>query len=187
MTLAPEGPGFLFSNKKPIEFDGKKYSGLSWNEIALFGKPPIGFEGKRYGSDYDKSAESIYYATQEDFFKYNMFRYIDYSGKRLKKSIQDYWRLPTIEEYVKLMVRRGKLCNGSFKRFLTKPYYKVSYEKKPDKDAPLWASNYEVIYYWTSTSFDEKRAFDIAYNGRIKIVAKTTKQDYRGFRAIRNK
>ncbi len=179
-VLAGDGPGWFYSNKHPIVFGGKSYTGLSWNEIALFGMSPIGFDGKRYGPWYDGTEESIYYATQEDFDRYNMFRYLNYDGTALTDSVQDYWRLPTVEEYVKLMCRRGESAGG-YVDSLGIPHYKIA----PDKDAPLWACDEEVIYYWTSTSADSKYAYDISYSGRVRRVLKTSVQDYRGFRAVR--
>jgi len=181
LVLAGSGPGWLYSNREPIRFRGKTYSGLSWNEIALFGKEPVGFEGKRYGPEYDGTEESIYYATREDFDRYNMFRYIDESGSELTDSLQDHWRLPRVEEYVAVLTRRGENCGGRF----DPEKGEATYEMTPDKDAPIWAPEKEVIYYWTSTSMDERRAYQVSYSGRVTGVFKTTKQDYRGFRAVR--
>ncbi len=183
LTFAPAGPGWLYSNRHPIEFRGKTYSGLSWNQIALFGKEPMGFEGKRYGPDYDGTPQSIYYATREDFERYNMFRYLDSSGTVLTDSLQDYWRLPTVGELVRCLIYRGKNAGGEFDPRTGK----VRYLRTPDKDAPLWAPSMEVIYYWTATSYNEELAYDIAYNGRLRRIPKTSCQDYRGFRAVRKK
>ncbi len=183
LTFAPAGLGWLYSNRHPIEFRGKAYSGLSWNEIALFGKPPIGFEGKRYGSDYNGTPASIYYATREDFDRYNMFRYIDSSGTVLTDSLHDYWRLPTAEEYERCLTYRGKNAGGE----IDSASGKVRYRHTPDKEGPLWAPQMEVIYYWTASCADEQHAYDISYSGRVRPVLKTSKQDYRGFRAVRVK
>jgi len=183
LVLAGSGPGWFYSNKKPIRFHGRTYSALSWNEIALFGKEPIGFDGKRYGESYNGTEESIYYATQEDFDRFNMFRYINESGTELTDSVYDCWRLPGIDEYVRVLSRHGENCGGAFDR----KSMKATYEKTPDKEGPVWAPEKEVIYYWSSTSMDEKRAFDISYSGRARGVLKTTRQDYRGFRAVKAK
>jgi len=180
-TFSAEGPGWYYSNRTPLIFEGKEYSGLSWNEIALFGKEPVGFEGKNYGKDYNGSSESIYYATQKDFDKYNMFRYIDFGGVELTKEIQDCWRLPSIDEYVRLLKHRDKNAGGFFDTQEGKAYYYVT----PDKDAPIWAPEEMVIYYWTSTSADDTEAYDITYSGQVRKISKITKQDYRGYRAVR--
>jgi len=182
-VLAGQGPGWLFSNKNPIVYKGKKYSGLSWNEIALFGKAPIGFEHKRYGLGYNGSKKTIYYATQNDFENYNMFRYIDSAGAKLTDSIYDYWRLPSIDEYVRVLTYRDSNSGGKFDYKTGEASYKI----KPDKDAPVWAPDKEVIYYWSATSANDTCAYDITYSGQVRKILKTVKQDYRGFRAVRVK
>jgi len=183
LTFAGDGPGWYYSNDSPIIFEGKEYRSFSWNEIALFGKDPIGFEGKRYGLNYNGTEESIYYATQKDFEKYNMFRYINQGGTELTKEVQDFWQLPTAEDYVRTFMYRGKNCSGYFEPNQGEAYY----TKTPDKDAPIWAPDKMVIYYWTSTSFDDKHAYDITYSGEVRKISKITKQDYRGWRAVRVK
>lgn len=181
LTLAGDGPGWYYSNTSPILFKGKEYRAFSWNEIALFGKDPVGFEGKRYGPDYDNTEESIYYATQEDFEKYNMFRYLDCRGDKLTDKIKDCWRLPAAEEYVMLFMYRGGNCGGYFNEKEGKAYYR----KTPDKEGPIWAPDKMVIYYWTSTSFDDEYAYEITYAGEVRKIPKITGQDYRGWRAVR--
>jgi hypothetical protein len=181
LILAGEGPGWYYSNTNSIVFKGKEYKAFSWNEIALFGKDPVGFEGKMYGADYDGTEESIYFATQEDFDRYNMFRYIKNSGNELADEIQNYWRLPVAEEYVRLFMYRGENCGGHFDAVKGKAYYR----KTPDKEGPIWAPDKMVIYYWTSTSCNNQYAYDITYSGEVREILKTTKQDYRGWRAVR--
>jgi len=92
-----------------------------------------------------------------------MFRYIDQEGTDLTEHIIDLWRLPSVDEYL-----QAQSC-----------------DKDPDKEAPLWARDMEVIYYWTSTISREKYAYNISYSARAREILKTTKQDYRGFRTIR--
>jgi hypothetical protein len=181
LTFAGEGPGWLYSNKHPLVYQGREYTGLAWNEIALFGLEPIGFEGKRYGPNYDGTADSIYYATQDDFDKYNIFRYLNREGTEILQSVQDYWRLPTAEEFVKILTHRGENAGGRF----DKKTDRAEYDQPPDKEAPLWAPEMEVIYYWTASSADEREAYDITFSGEVRQITKTTAQDYRGFRAVR--
>lgn len=183
LTLAGDGPGWLYSNQHKIRFGGRERSGLSWNEIALFGMEPIGFADKRYGLFYDGTKESIYYATQEDFVKYNMFRYLNREGTELTETTQDFWRLPTAEEYARIFTRQGKNAGGTF----DPETGRASYKTTPDKEGPIWAPDMEVIYYWTSSSHDEDEAYDVTFSGDVRRVTKTTAQDYRGFRAVRSK
>ncbi len=181
LTLAGEGPGWYCSNTNPVVFEGEEYRAFSWNEIALFGKDPIGFEGKMYGAEYDGTEESIYFATQEDFDRYNMFRYINYSGDEVTDEIQDCWKLPTVEEYVRLFMYRGENCRGYFDSEEGRAYYDTT----PDKEGPIWSPDRMVIYYWTSTSFDDRYAYDITYSGEVREIDKITRQDYRGWRAVK--
>ena len=181
LIFAGKGPGWFYSNKEPLVYKGKTYSGLSWNEIALFGKNPLGFDKKRYGLGYNGTKESIYYATQNDFENYNMFRYINKNGTKLTDTVYDYWRLPAIDEYVRVLTYRDSNAGG---RFDFKKGIAV-YSVKPDKDAPVWAPDKEVIYYWSATSANDTCAYDITYSGQVRKILKTVKQDYRGFRAVR--
>ena len=182
LTLAGDGPGWFYSNTHPLVFDGKEYKGLSWNQIALFGMEPIGFEGKRYGPGYDGTRETLYFATQEDFEKFNMFRYLNYQGTELKETVQDHWRLPSPEEYVRILPSREENAGGQWDT----EKGRAQYATPPDKDAPIWAPDMEVIYYWTSVSADEKRTYCVWYTGEVYKVNKTAAADYRGFRAVRN-
>ncbi len=179
LTFAGDGPGWLCSNRHPIIFEGRSYSGLSWNEIALFGMEPLGFEGKRWGDH--GNPDSPRNATREQFDRYNMFRYIDPIGTRLTRTIHDAWRLPTAAELVAVLSRHGANAGGRFDPGTGTARYAVT----PDKEAPLWDPAAEVIYYWTATSADADHALDLSYSGRVRPVLKTTAQDYRGFRAVR--
>ncbi|NOZ95238.1 MAG: hypothetical protein GXP47_10935 [Acidobacteria bacterium] len=180
LTFAGEGPGWLYSNRHPIVFEGTSYTGLSWNEIALFGKEPVGFEGKRRAGG-DGTQEPVRNASQEEFDRYNMFRYIDPSGARLTRQIHDTWRLPSAAELVAVLTRHGANAGGR----LDPRTGAARYATTPDKEAPLWDPAMEVIYYWTATSADPGHALDISYSGRVRPVLKSSAQDYRGFRAVR--
>lgn len=181
LTLSGKGPGWYYSNTNPVVFKGKEYKAFSWNEIALFGKKPIGFEGKRYGPSYDGTEESIYFATQEDFDRYNLFRYINERGDKLTEEIQDCWKLPAADEYARIFMYRGKNCEGYFDIMEGR----ACYSNTPDKEGPIWAPDKMVIYYWTSDSSSQRYACDITYSGEVREISKITKQDYRGWRAVK--
>jgi uncharacterized protein len=181
ITIAPIGAAWYFSKTNPIYFDGHAYTSLSWNEIALFGKEPIGFDHKRYGQEYDGTEQSIYYADAQDFEKYNMFRYVNYEGNALTEAVNDFWKLPDIEELVRMQVYRGIIAQGTFSYTDETAYYEIS----PDKESPLWAKNEMVNAYWTSTEYDGQKAYEVHYSGIVDQIEKTQKDPYRGFRAIR--
>jgi bifunctional DNase/RNase len=110
-----------------------------------------------------------------------MFRYIDSDGKILTDEIQDFWRLPSADEYARLFMRESENAEGYFDYGSGKADFRVT----PDKEAPLWAPEEMVIYYWTSDSVTDRKAYDITYSGEVGKISKLTKQDYRGWRAIR--
>lgn len=160
LIWAGEGPGFQF----------KSTGNLSFNEIALYGKGQIGFEGKR-----------DIFATKDDFEKYNMFRYINCEGTKLKEEILDYWRLPTIDELTRSMYRKGE-CVGVPWNGKTG---KQNYKKKPDKETPLWIPDEPVIYYISSTEANEKEIYGIDYSGKVILIDKSLCLGSLGFRAVR--
>jgi len=181
LTFAGEGPGWLASRDRPVMFEGRRYVGLSWNEIALFGMEPLGFEGKRFGPGYDGTPGSVRNATVEEFRRYNMFRFIDPEGRRLTRTLHDAWRLPGAAELVAVLQYRGACAGGRFDPAAGRAWY----ERTPDKDAPIWDPGTEVVYYWTATEAGPDTALDLSYSGRVRPVLKTSAQDYRGFRAVR--
>jgi len=76
---------------------------------------------------------------------------------------------------------RGQNCGGYF----DSKEGRAHYNKTPDKEGPIWAPDGMVIYYWTSGSADDKNAYDITYSGEVREITKITRQDYRGWRAVR--
>lgn len=153
-----------------VSFHFKSKGNLSWNEIALYGKGEIGFEGKRF-----------IYATKEDFERYNMFRYINYEGTEITKEIQDYWRLPTIDELTRSMYRKGKCVGVPWNGKEGRQNYKIT----PDKETPLWLPDEPVIYYFSSTEANEKEIYTISYNGNVIKRDKSSVLGSLGFRAVR--
>ena len=92
----------------------------------------------------------------------------------------DIWRLPTREEVVRSMTRDNKNSMGIIEDGVAR------YEVKPDKETPLWNPYSKVIYYWTNDSVNEKRAYLVAYNGRILERSKDLGADYQGYRCVKN-
>jgi hypothetical protein len=92
----------------------------------------------------------------------------------------DNWRLPTIEEIVRSMTRKNNNAKG-----IIDSQGNPQYEIKPDKETPLWNPHSQVIYYWTSESKNEQRAYLVAYNGYILDRSKTSGADYQGYRCVK--
>jgi len=103
-------------------------------------------------------------------------------GKSLAETEQNIWRLPTVEESVRSLTRRGDNSGGIWDQ----PAGKASYRITPNKESPLWNVHSKVIYWWTSTARDEQTAYMLVYNGQVWPRNKTAKPGYLGFRCVKN-
>ncbi len=108
-------------------------------------------------------------------------RYLTEDGKSLAEVPQDIWRLPTVDESVRSLARHGKNCGGVW----DPETGRASYEIKPDKESPLWDTRSQIIYWWTSTEKDDKRAYMVVYNGGVYARSKKLGIGSRGFRAVK--
>ncbi len=110
--------------------------------------------------------------------------YLSLDGTMLMDEIQNIWRLPTIDEAVSSMMIHGVSAGGMW----DEERHIASYEKTPDKESPLWDIYSEVIYYWTSETYenDDRRAYIIVYHGGVYLKMKTDGQNYLSFRAVKN-
>ncbi|MCC7294182.1 MAG: hypothetical protein IT449_19135 [Phycisphaerales bacterium] len=84
-------------------------------------------------------------------------------GTRLLDEPQRIWRLPTRDEAVRSMVRRGGNAGGTF----DPTSGEFAYARQPNKETPLWNPRSEVIYWWTADELDAGQAWSIAYNGSM--------------------
>ncbi|NCC65108.1 MAG: DUF1566 domain-containing protein, partial [Spirochaetia bacterium] len=110
-------------------------------------------------------------------------RHVAEDGITLCDDVQDYWRLPTIEEAVGSMMLHGQNAQGYWDAEREKAHYAFT----PDKESPLWDVHSPVIYYWTSDSSpsDDQRAYIIVYNGGVFTKRKLNRQPTLSFRAVR--
>ncbi|MFA5466731.1 MAG: hypothetical protein WC251_02660 [Candidatus Izemoplasmatales bacterium] len=111
-------------------------------------------------------------------------KYLSSDGTTLMDEEQNIWRLPTVDEVVRSLMLHGENAGGTWN-----PATKTAtYVLTPDKESPLWDVHSQVIYYWTSESFeeDEQRAFIIVYHGGVHAKMKIDGQDYLSFRAVKD-
>ena len=101
-------------------------------------------------------------------------------GRALSSGVVGVWRLPTIDEAVRSMVRRGENAGGVWDNQRKSAEYRVW----PDKESPLWRRYSRVIYWWTSTEDGSGRAYRIAYNGFVAPFEKKGWGDYWAFRCV---
>ncbi len=102
-------------------------------------------------------------------------------GKSLLNEPQNFWRLPTNDEYVRSCVRHGVNSGGQ----LVEPG-KAIYVVRPDKETPLWNPKSEVIYWWTADEPDDRFAWSVVYNGLVVRRQKKDRMETLGFRAVRS-
>ena len=103
-------------------------------------------------------------------------------GNTISKDELNIWRLPTVEEAVASQVYHGANAGGVWNH-QTK---KVTYNHQPDKESPIWNVNVKTIYWWTSTSLNDKQAYIIVYNGSVYLRNKKIKMGYLNFRAVKD-
>ncbi|HLA68428.1 MAG TPA: DUF1566 domain-containing protein [Bacteroidota bacterium] len=108
-------------------------------------------------------------------------RYLTEDGTALADTAVNFWRLPTVDEAVRSLVRHGTNAGGTWEPSSREP----SYEVIPDKESPLWKVHSPMIYWWTSTEVNDSVAYRIAYNGGVHAMPKKIRMGDFGFRAVR--
>jgi hypothetical protein len=101
-------------------------------------------------------------------------------GRELRPEPVGIWRLPTVDEAVRSMVRRGRNAGGVWN-----PAARVAtYRTLPDKESPLWKRYSQVIYWWTSTANGPRERYRIAYNGYVMAADPRGWGDYWSYRCV---
>ena len=108
-------------------------------------------------------------------------QHLDEAGITVAPTPQNIWRLPTVDEAVGSMARRGQNCGGVWNEEIAKATYKTT----PDKESPLWNIHSQVIYWWTATEVDEERAYIIVYDGQAWPKTKRFSMPSQGFRCVK--
>ena len=108
--------------------------------------------------------------------------YLNEDGLTIAPTPQNIWRLPTVDEAVRSMVRHGINSGGVWDA----ETLEASYETTPDKESPLWNLHSQVIYWWTATETDDERAYIIVYDGKVWPRLKDFGPAYLGFRCVKN-
>jgi hypothetical protein len=93
------------------------------------------------------------------------------------------WRLPTVDEAVRTMTWRGANAGGVWHAAAGT----ASFDRMPDKEAPLWDPFSQVIYWWTSDEVDAAHAYRVVYNGLVTPLVKTIKPAYLSCRCVRER
>jgi len=106
---------------------------------------------------------------------------LNVDGKIIGSEPQNIWRLPTAEEAVRSMAQHGENSGGVWDA----QEGKASYDRRPDKEFPLWDIYSQIIYLWTATEVDQENAYIIVYDGKIWSRAKQLNMGYLGFRCVK--
>jgi hypothetical protein len=108
-------------------------------------------------------------------------QHLSEDGLTLATTPQRIWRLPTVDEVVRSMVRHGQNSGGEWDAKTSLATYTLT----PDKESPLWNIHSQVIYWWTATEIDNERAYMIAYDGKVWPRPRQFGPAYLGFRCVR--
>ena len=161
LVWAPAGPGW------PEDY-------YSWNDIAFYGVPPVGV-GEKPGYD-DRDA------TLEDMNTTGLCCYLSEDGLTIMNEPQYIWRMPTVDEVVRSLVRHGENAGCTWDGKSGRANCQVL----PDKETPLWAPDWSPIYYWAADEYDESEAYYVSYNGNgINHQPKSWGNQRHGYRFVR--
>jgi hypothetical protein len=108
-------------------------------------------------------------------------RHLTEDGAALADTPQGIWRLPSREEIVRSMTRGGRNAGGMWDAQAARP----TYDRRPDKESPLWDQYAPLIYLWTSEQEDKDRAWIVVYHGGVFAKPKAVGSPSFGFRAVR--
>jgi hypothetical protein len=108
-------------------------------------------------------------------------RHLTEDGANIADEPQDIWRLPTRDEVVRSLTRGDRNAGGTWDTATEWP----SYDRRPDKESPLWDSYAPLIYLWTSDEADADHAWIVVYHGGVFAKPKRVGSPSFGFRAVR--
>jgi len=160
LVWAPAGPGWYEHH-------------YSWNDIAFYGVPPVGIGEKPSYEDRD--------ATIADMNTTGLCVYLSEDGLTIRNEPQYIWRMPTVDEIVRSLVRHNENAGCTWDGESMKAICQVL----PDKETPLWAPDWAPIYYWAIDEYDEHKAYFVSYNGRINYQPKSWGNQRHGYRFVR--
>jgi hypothetical protein len=176
LLWAPAGPGWNWRSW------GNQGRWLSWDDIALYGALPLGIQVEPKWGDRGS------HATQADMAGTGLCRYLSEDGTRLMPEPQDVWRLPTTDEVVRSLVRRGESAGCTWDGTSAEAVC----SQQPNKDTPLWAPDEAPIYYWTADEYDAESAWYVPYTGGLRYGGMIDHQPKHwgnarhGFRCVRD-
>ncbi|GAB4571666.1 MAG: hypothetical protein Kow0077_08960 [Anaerolineae bacterium] len=171
LVWAPEGPGWA-RGAGPYPEGGRPVVAFpGWDALAWYG---------RYGLDV-RAFPSGQHATAADMAATGLCRYLNAEGKQLMQEPQDVWRMPTVEEIVRSLVWRGENAGCSWDGGTQTVHCRV----RPDKDWPLWATDWSPVYYWAADEASAEEAWVVSSTGFVAHQPKHWGNSRHGFRCVR--
>ena len=169
LIWAPEGPGWNWR---------QDYGGFpSWNSIALYGLAPVGMEDK---PGYER--DSGVFASAAEMEQYNLCLYLSEDGLTLADEPQNIWRMPTVDEYARSMMRHGENAGCTWQG---ENRDEMDCEILPDKETPLWNPELDPIYYWAAEEYDERNAYFVSFNGWVNTTYKRGGNPRHSYRCVK--
>lgn len=160
LVWAPAGPGWNWR---------QSWGGYpSWDSLATYGVPPVGLKqgGPR--------------ATADDMARTGLCAYLDATGESLTAEPLHLWRMPTVDEFVGSLTRRGESAGCAWDGTIGR----TGCRTPPDKETPLWAPDQPPIYMWTSERSDTD-AWYVNYQGFVAHQSKAFGNPRHGYRCVR--
>ena len=108
-------------------------------------------------------------------------RHLAADGLSLADELLDLWRLPTVDEVVCSLTRGGENAGGTWDPATKRAHY----ERRPDKESPLWDPHSPIIYWWAADEISADRAHRVVYNGLVVELPKSNRMGSQAFRAVR--
>lgn len=107
--------------------------------------------------------------------------YLNENGTALVATPVRVWRMPTVDEIVRSLTRRGENAGCVWDGRSSHAVCRTA----PDKETPLWAPDQRPIYYWSSHGPGPATAFAVNYTAGISVLQ--TRQPHRavGFRCVK--
>lgn len=164
LVWAPAGPGWNWR---------QSWGGYpSWDSLAFYGVAPVGLKaGKALGPRH---------ATAEDMARTGLCTYLNAEGTALVDTPQGIWRMPTADEFVRSLTRRGTSAGCTW----TGDLGPMRCDRKPEKETPLWDPHDQPIYMWTSEASAE-RAWFVNYQAYVGAQPKGFGNPRHGYRCVK--
>ncbi len=161
LIWAPAGPGWNWQQPNG------DYP--SWESLAAYGVPPVGL-GEKDGLA-GRAAVGVT----------NLCVYLTADGLALAEEPQYVWRMPTADELLRSLSRRGENAGCAWQGEPGRAHCTLT----PDKETPLWAPDQPPIYYWAADEAGPTEAWYVSYNGAVRSQPRDWGNPRHGYRCVR--